>query len=160
MFIRECPCNLQNAWHRNGWGAQAPRVPFFAPSRKTRAHRNQSSVHATSARTMRAPQPTKRSSHGLLQNARRVRSPEILSVLSVVHHTIYKIVTLSLAGVPRSLEQTGVLGTARLSRFASFSPREKVPAGRMRGKGARQTKVRSIAETPHTNCCLSVFIHG
>ena len=39
-----------------------------------------------------------------------------------------------------------------------FSPREKVPAGRMRGKGARPTKVYPIAETSHVIRFLYVSI--
>lgn len=48
---------------------------------------------------------------------------------------------MSVAGALDSLEQTGAYGTPRQCRFAAFSPREKVPGGRMRGKRARKTNV-------------------
>ena len=73
------------------------------------------------------------------------------------NHTIY---TMPPAGVPNLLEQTEAQGTFRQLRLAAFSPREKVPAGRMRGKSAWKTKVyqsqtRSI---PHRFLSASIFV--
>ena len=67
---------------------------------------------------------------------------------SVVVPTIYK----------TYWEQAKTHGTFLSRRLAAFSPREKVPAGRMRGKGARPTKVYPIAETSPAIRFLSVSI--
>jgi hypothetical protein len=53
---------------------------------------------------------------------------------AVYNQTIFKAVTIPPAGAPNTLEQTEAQGTLRQRRFAAFSPREKVPEGRMRGK--------------------------
>jgi len=58
---------------------------------------------------------------------------------------------MRLGGVPDTLAQTEARESIRVRCFAAFSPRKKVPAGRMRGKEIGQTKV-------HQSSMLAAFL--